>query len=100
MHLLKPHLFEHPIDPKDYFTSLVLQCHDGLSSLSPFLEGWAQHRYKEHSLRMPEPGLLDLRRVAKKMSVDHVFAGKKRLLSLSIKEDNYDRHKGLSLIHI
>ncbi len=84
----KAPLSKHPLDPEEYFTTYVLQHHDGLSRLSPFLEGWAQHRYKEHSLRMPEPGLLDLRRVAKGMNMDYVFAGKKRLLSSSVVEVN------------
>ena len=42
---------------------------------------------------MPKPGLLDLRRVAKRMKVDHMFAGKRRLLSLSVFEGN-KRHNG------
>ncbi len=42
---------------------------------------------------MPEPGLLDLRRVAKGMSTYYAFAGKQRLLSLQVVEGN-NRHKG------
>ena len=58
----------------------------------PFLEEWAQRRYNEHSLRMLKPGLMDLRRVAKNITVDHVIGGKKRLLSLLVLEGN--RHMG------
>ncbi len=89
----KATMLENPLDPEEYFTSHVLQSHDGPDThLYPFLEGWAQRRYNEHSLRMIEPGLMDLRRVAKNITVDHVIGGKKRLLSLLVLEGN--RHMG------
>ena len=85
----KATMLENPLDPEEYFTSHVLQSHDGPDThLYPFLEGWAQRRYYEHWLRMLKPGLMDLRRVAKNITVDHVIGGKKRLLSLLVIEGN------------
>ena len=92
----KAPMFEHPPDPKSYFTTYVLQSHDGLSSLPPCLEQWAQHCYKEDILKMPEPGILDICKVAKTMRVDCKLEGKKCLLGVHVTHGNYRRKRALS----